>query len=183
MKGRTGWFSLGNSLSGSNLHAPAADSSMFNAAEDHIFHDEPEQDDGEEAGENVRDEELSFLFEDVPAEAARSGADAEDQFGGDQGTPRKCPSDFQSGEDAGECAGNQDARDISDSRQAVVLSDHPKGWANGSETGVGIESDGPQNGVDQNEDDASIAQAEPNERQRKKGDGRQRIEHRGEGLK
>ena len=133
-------------------------------------------------GEDIRDQKLILLLEDVPAESARSGTDAEHQFGGDQRAPRECPADFEPGENARESGGQQNADHVARLREAVVLSDHFQRRADRAKSGMHVERDGPEHRMNQDEDHAAIAQPEPDERERQKRDRGQRIEHRGEGF-
>src|ERR1700722_18800161 len=178
MKVQTGWFSLATSLSGSHLHAPSPNGSILNDPKDQILHHQPEQDYGEKAGKYVRNQELVFLLEDVPTQPAGTRTDAKDQLGGDQRSPCKRPANLEAREDAGKRTRNQDARDVSNLRKAVILPHHAQRWAHRPKSRVSVQSHGPQHGVDQNKDDASIAQAEPDQRQRQQRDGGQWIKHR-----
>ena len=65
---------------GLGLHAPAADGAVLDRAEDDVFDEEAEDDDCQEAREYFGNSELILVLEDVPAEAARTGAHAEHEL-------------------------------------------------------------------------------------------------------
>src|SRR4051794_9934824 len=77
------------------LHAPALHGSLFDETEDHAFDNEPDGHDREQAGEHIGGVEQVAVLENVPAQAAASGGDAEYQLRCDQRAPGKGPANFQ----------------------------------------------------------------------------------------
>src|ERR1700733_1129650 len=92
-------------VNSSALHAPATHRHVLDRLKDQVFHDESEQDHGQEPGEDVRNEQLILLLEDVPSQPARARADADHQFSGDECAPGERPSYSQTGEDVGKSRG------------------------------------------------------------------------------
>src|SRR5665213_2131247 len=77
----------GRVRSASGLHPPTAHGALLDHAEDQVLDDEADDDHRQQAGEHVGDLQRVLVLVDVPAEAARSGADAEHQLGCDQRAP------------------------------------------------------------------------------------------------
>src|SRR5207302_6013906 len=88
-----------SSKNASALHAPSANSHRLDVAKDEVFYGQADQDDREQSGEYGGDVEHVLVLENVPAETALAGGNAEDKLGGNQRAPRKCPADLQAGED------------------------------------------------------------------------------------
>src|SRR5450432_3064717 len=66
-----------------SLHAPALDGSGLDEAKHHVLDREPDQDDGQQAGEHFGNVELVLALEDVPAEPTLARRYAEHQLGRD----------------------------------------------------------------------------------------------------
>lgn len=90
------------------LHAPALDRPAFDPAEDDVFDEQADHDDGQQAAEHFGDVELVFGFKNEPAEATLAGRHAEHEFSGDQGAPGECPADFEACQDRRERRWDQD---------------------------------------------------------------------------
>src|SRR5688572_2644626 len=101
-------------------HAPASNGAVFDRPEDHILDEQPEQDDGQQAGEHVRDQQLVLVLVDEPADASGTGTRAEEELGGNERAPCERPADLQPGENAGKRAGNENPGDIADGGQPVI---------------------------------------------------------------
>src|SRR5574340_61572 len=94
------------------LHAPFADGTVFQCAEDQVLDHQADQNDREQAGEHVGDLQLVLVLVDVPAQSAGAGAHAEHQLGGDQRAPGERPADLQAGEYAGAGRRNEDLGNV-----------------------------------------------------------------------
>lgn len=57
------------SLRGSNLHPPAPHGAIFDRLEDHVLDEQAKQNHRQQAGEDVRYQQLVLVLEDVPADA------------------------------------------------------------------------------------------------------------------
>src|SRR6185437_12398077 len=141
----------------STLYAPPMDRLLLDHAKNQIFDDQTNQNNGQEAGEYVRNVERVLVLEDEPPKSARSGADAEYEFGRDQGSPSEGPADFQTGEYAGEGCRHQYLRNECGSCQAVVSAYHFQSLAHGQKAGVSVQGDRPGHRMHQHEDQASVS--------------------------
>src|SRR5579871_15384 len=164
------------------MHAPSRNRPILEDTKDDVLDEKTDQRDRKQARKDICDFELVLAFVDVPSEAARSGGHTEDQFCRDQRAPGKCPAQSQACEDRAGCRGNEDIPDIARASQAVISSNEAKRRRDRHKAGVRIKSHGPQNGMDDNENNAALAKSEPNQRQGQQSDGRQRIEHRDQQL-
>lgn len=64
---------------------------LFNRLEDEVFNDKADDDDGQKACEHGRNIKQVTIFENEPAKTALPRRYAEDEFGGNQRAPGKCP--------------------------------------------------------------------------------------------
>src|SRR3954465_11047489 len=94
------------------LHAPATHGARLDDPEDDVLDDQPDYDDGQQSREHVRDLELVLVLVDEPSQSAGPRRHTEHELCRDEGAPREGPAYFQSGQNAGERCGNQDADDI-----------------------------------------------------------------------
>src|SRR5262249_59251467 len=77
------------------LHAPPAHGGLLDIAEDEVFHNEADQDHGEETREHRGDFEHVLVLVDVPTKPALPGGDTKHQLRGTQCPPSEGPPDLE----------------------------------------------------------------------------------------
>src|SRR5262249_2739962 len=102
----------------------------------------------------------------VPPQPALPRCGAEDQFGGDQGTPGEGPTDLEACENARKCRGNKNFGNEAYPAQPVVLPDHAMRYGNAPEPGVRVECDRPKHRMNEYKDQATRTQSEPDQGKR-----------------
>src|SRR5438105_9936094 len=148
------------------LHAPFADRPRFDDTEDDVLDQEADDDDRQQTGEHVGNLELVLVLVDEPAQSARPRRHAEHELGGNERTPREGPTDLESGQNTWKRCGNEDAHDVRKARQSVIAAHHAKRVRYRQESRMRVERNGPQHRMDDDEDDAAVTQAEPDQRER-----------------
>src|SRR6266702_7050200 len=161
------------------LHPPTIDRALLDQPEQAV-HGNTDRDYCQQAGKDICNLKLILVLIDKPADPAGTGADPENQFGRDQGTPSKGPAVLESGQNGGESGRDEDLQYIVQTSQPVVAPDHPDRTADGGKAGVGTKRHRPYNSVNQHESDAAVAKAEPEQCQWQQGNCGQRVEHGGQ---
>src|SRR6266550_3155113 len=152
------------------LHAPFADRPRFDGTEDDVFNEEPDDNDRQQTSEHVGDLELVLVLVDEPSQSTRSRRHAEHKLGGDERPPCERPTDFEPCENTWKRRRNEDARDVRRPGKSIVSANHAKRIRYRKESRMRVERDSPQHRMDDDEDDAAIAQAEPDQCERQQCD-------------
>src|ERR1700682_4328864 len=146
------------------FHAPLDDRAPLDEAEE-PFHDDAEHRDDDESGEDVRGQEVVAGVVDVPAKPAGRARDAEDEFGGDDGSPTESPRGFDAGDDGGESRGQEDAGDEPPASQSEITRSELRRLADRTEAVVGVQRHRPDRRERDDEDDRLRLQAKPDHRE------------------
>ena len=104
---------------------------------------------------------LIAVLVDKPPQAARTRRHAEHQLCGDERAPGEGPADLEAGENRRKRGGDQELSHVAHATQAVILAGHALRLGDSEEPGVGVERHCPQDGVDNDEDEARDAESEP----------------------
>jgi hypothetical protein len=129
------------------LHAPALNRPLLDYAEKEVLDCKTDEDHCQQPGKYFGNLDEVLVLENVPTQSAGPGGNPEDQLGSNEGAPSERLADFQAGENTGKCRREQDLADERNATQAVIATDHPHGVGNCPETGMRIQCDRPQHGV------------------------------------
>src|SRR5690554_2684197 len=87
------------------LHAPAPNRALFQRVEYDVLDKQADEYHHEQSCKDTGYFKHVLVLIDKPAQAPRAGTDSKNELRGNQGSPGKCPTDLQSGQDA--CKGRR----------------------------------------------------------------------------